>query len=342
MAYEELILSIVGISLVATIFLFLRVNKLQNELRRSQQDLVDKMTPIQSITSLTMGLTTSASNLQMEAGNIKEHAMKIATLGEKYGEAERMTRTIHSILIGSYSKGRTGEQVLRKMMAELARTGLVESNVPFGTRVVEYAVKFQDGKILAVDSKVVGTAQLEKLHREDIDEDERNSIANELISKIKGKIEEVTSYIDTKRTLPYAIMAIPDSLLEYSPELIGEASKRNVLIAGYSSVPPLIEYFVKIHAYYSVQQDVETLSNSLMEVHRALNKFTPNYFSNRFDKPVSVITKATTEVKESVSQALSQVDVEKLARKGNEKVLDTTASPHDDKDAENESGDAEP
>jgi DNA anti-recombination protein RmuC len=109
--------------------------------------------------------------------------------------------------------------------------------------------------MLAIDSKMVATAEVERLHGDSISEAERSELADQLVSQILGKIDEVASYIDPGRTVPFAVMAIPDSIIEHGTSLVGEASRRNVIVLGYSSVPPLIEYFYKVHSAYAVQQD---------------------------------------------------------------------------------------
>src|SRR5207247_2516751 len=180
-------------------------------------------------------------------------------------------------------------------------------------RVMEYAVKFSDGKIVAIDSKMVGTDELERLHDEAIPEEERNARAANLVLKLRGKIDEVAGYIEPGRTLPFSIMAIPDSLVEHGANLIGEASKRNVIILGYSSVPPLIEYFFKIHSSYTIQQDVEAIFQSMMSAQQSLSRFTDSYFANRFLKPLQVLTRAVGELQEGVRKALQSVNVERGA-----------------------------
>lgn len=297
------------------------MSRLQSEFRKTEKEITEKIAPIAMLSSVAQGLQTGVSNIQTEVGNIKQQAERIATLGEKYQTTEDLTKRIHSMLIGSYQKGRTGEQVLKQMMAELSRTGLVESNARFGTRTVEYAVRFSDGKILAIDSKVVGTSELERLHDDDIAEDERNQIADSLVKNMRGKIDEVAGYIEAGRTLPFAVMAIPDSLVEHGVSLMGEASRRNVIVLGYSSVPPLIEYFFKVHSAYVVQQDVAVIFESLTQVNTSLSKFTDNYFANRFARPLRTLGSAVDEVHAGVRSALQSADSERLLNSTKETLL---------------------
>lgn len=105
------------------------------------------------------------------------------------------------------------------------RGGFVETNIPFGSRVVEYGVRFRDGKILAIDSKFPATKELEMVNGDGISEEEKARITRGLVNAVTGRIDEVAGYIDPGSTLPFAVIAIPDSLMEYSPQFVGEASK---------------------------------------------------------------------------------------------------------------------
>jgi DNA anti-recombination protein RmuC len=226
------------------------------------------------------------------------------------------------------------------MMGELSRAGLVESSVPLGTRVCEYAVKFDDGKILAIDSKVVATSELDRLHADGLSEEERNEMASQIIARIRGKIDEVASYIDPGRTVPFAVMAIPDSIIEYGTGLMAEASRRNVIVLGYSSVPPLIEYFYKVHSAYSVQQDVALIYAGLARVNTSLNKFTDAFFANRFSKPLKTMATATAEIQDGIRRALLSASPEQLTTpETNTEILpsqpDTDESESEGKDDAN-------
>jgi hypothetical protein len=109
-------------------------------------------------------------------------------------------------------------------------------------------------------------------------------------------------------------MAIPDSVLEYGVSIMGEASRRNVIVLGYSSVPPLIEYFFKVHSAYAVQQDVGVIFDSLSAVNTSLSKFTDHYFANRFAKPLKTMSSAVEEVQSGVRSALSSADSRALLK----------------------------
>jgi hypothetical protein len=72
-----------------------------------------------------MTLSSSIADVNTQIGNIGQQAIKIETLGKKYEETEALTRRMYNIMIGSYEKGKSGENTLRNMMNELMKIGLV-------------------------------------------------------------------------------------------------------------------------------------------------------------------------------------------------------------------------
>ncbi len=262
-------------------------------------------------------LSSSITDMTKSIGEIKEQATKIETLGKKYEETEGLTRRIYSIMIGSYEKGRSGENYLRNMMNELLKIGIVRENVHIGTKVVEYCVTFSDGKLLPIDSKVVATKDVEELFDENTTDQQRSALQKKIKNALSRKVLEVCEYIDPQTTLPCAVMAIPDSLVDLSSEIVPEAIRRNVMVAGYSAVPQLIVYFVRIHGFYEIEEDVAELKDRLMAIQQKLSKLDDNFFANRFDRPVKMLTNATLQVR----QILSSVSGSLLSSSYNTKEL---------------------
>jgi DNA anti-recombination protein RmuC len=249
-----------------------------------------------------MTLSTSIADINKSIGDIGQQAMKIETLGQKYAETETLTRKMYYIMIGSYEKGKSGENYLRNMMNELMKIGLVRENVPIGSNVVEYGIVFSDGKILAIDSKVVATHDIENLLDEKTSEQDREVLRKKIKTSLASKVTEVCKYIDPKSTLPCAVMAIPDSVVNLTTEIVPEAVRRNVMIAGYSAVPQLIVYFIRIHGFYAIKEDVAELKDRLMTIHQEIAKLDDRFFSNRFERPMSMLTKATLDVRQTIAK----------------------------------------
>ncbi len=111
----------------------------------------------------------------------------------------------------------------------------------------------------------------------------------------------MTKHIDSKVTRPCAVMAVPDSIVELSSEVVPDAVQRNVMIVGYSAVPQLIVYFVRIHGFYDIQVDVGEMKDRMMSIQQELTKLDDNFFSNRFDRPLTMLNNAVLQTRNVVS-----------------------------------------
>lgn len=306
--FEEIAL---GIALFTVIVLIWTLTKISS-LRKTMGDMKSKIdvmsAPADTLTQVATALQQNIGTLSQSIGNISTQAMKIETLGKKYEETEALTRRMYNIMIGSYEKGKSGENYLRNMMNELMKIGLVRENVPIGSKVVEYCVVFNDGKLLAIDSKVVATRDVETLFDEETSDKDRGVLRKKIVTGLRKKVKEVCQYIDPQTTLPCAVMAIPDSLVDLSSEIVPDAVRKNVLVAGYSAVPQLIVYFIRIHGFYAIEEDVAELKDRLMTIQQEVSKLDDKFFASRFERPMTMLTNATLRVRRvitSISGVLS-------------------------------------
>jgi hypothetical protein len=311
--WEELIIAIASISSILAVIVLAKMFSMQKAMTemKTQFDVTtaavaapaNTLTQVaNSLSQNAMTLSSSIADVNTQIGNIGQQAMKIETLGKKYEETEALTRRMYNIMIGSYEKGKSGENTLRNMMNELMKIGLVRQNVPVGTKVVEYGVVFNDGKILAIDSKVVATQDIDNLLDEKTSEQDREALRKKIRTSVANKMAEVCKYIDPSSTLPCAVMAIPDSVVALTNEVVPEAVAKNVMIAGYSAVPQLIVYFIRIHGFYSIKEDVAELKERLLTIQQATSKLDDKFFANRFDKPIGMLTKATGEMRQTIGK----------------------------------------
>jgi hypothetical protein len=95
-------------------------------------------------------------------------------------------------------------------------------------------------------------------------------------------------------------MAVPDSIINLSSEVVPEAVQKSVMIVGYSAVPQLVFYFVKIHGFYSIEEDIETMKERFYAIQQELTKLDEKFFSNRFDRPIKMISNAVQETQDVV------------------------------------------
>jgi DNA anti-recombination protein RmuC len=231
--WEEIIIAVASISSILVVIVLAKMFSMQKSMAemKTKFDITAAtvVAPANTLTQVAnslsqnaMTLSSSIADVNTQIGNIGQQAMKIETLGKKYEETEALTRRMYNIMIGSYEKGKSGENTLRNMMNELMKIGLVRQNVPVGTKIVEYGVVFNDGKILAIDSKVVATQDIDSLLDEKTSEQDREALRKKIKTSVANKMSEVCKYIDPSSTLPCAVMAIPDSVIALTNEVVPE------------------------------------------------------------------------------------------------------------------------
>lgn len=304
----DLIEVVLGVVVLVLLLALVQLFSLGSKVEKIQASVREMSAPAKTLTDITVALQNQVGSLNETVGmmgqsvtSISTQAQKIEEIGKKYEETEALTRRIHHIMIGSYEKGRTGENYLRNMMAELMKIGIVKQNAHVGGKVVEYGVVFSDGKMLPIDSKVVATREVEMLYDEGLSEEERSRCMSAIRSGLKRKIDEVCKYIDPQVTLPCAVMAVPDSLLELSSEVVPDAVQRNVMVVGYSAVPQLIVYFVRIHGFYDIQEDVAAMKDRLMAIQQELSKLDEDFFSNRFERAITMLGNAVQQTRSVIT-----------------------------------------
>ena len=160
---------------------------------------------------------------------------------------------------------------------------------------------FKDGKVVPIDSKIVATEDIGGLFDEGVTADDRARLVDKVRRRVKDKIPEVQKYISPPRTLPFAIMCVPDSVMEVVSEVIPEAVEK-VILLGYSAVPQLIEYFVQTHGFYAIGEDMEELQNRISRAQREVSRLDDKFFTNRFEKPLRTVNGALSVMKEVASR----------------------------------------
>ena len=298
-----------GLAVVVAILFWLR-GSLQKALNEMRVQVTAASAPVQALGPVVAGVNQAVTGLGSEIKEISLQAEKIATLGQRYEEAEKLTKDIHSVLVGSYSKGKAGEEALRRSMIHLIKTGQVKTGQPLGSGIVEYAIVFRDGKMLAVDSKVVSTDEVSALCDDNMSGEDRAKTISKIKAGVRQKIPEVQKYIDPPSTLPMAVMALPDSIIDVMSDLIPEAMERNVILLGYSAVPQLIGYFMRIHESYTVEQDVATLKEKISRVQQELSQLDDKFFRNHIQKPFGTIDEAFDKIRSVVMSIRNTLNFE--------------------------------
>jgi hypothetical protein len=152
--------------------------------------------------------------------------------------AAESLRRLEAVLAGAPTRGAAGENLLERALAQLP-PDIRGVNVAFGGRVVEYALRLPGGRWLPIDSKWTSVGTLDRLSQTD-DPAERRRLSEAVARELRGRVRDMSKYLDPERTLSLGVVAVPDAVHAATAEVHGEGYRDGVLIVPYSLAMPLL------------------------------------------------------------------------------------------------------
>jgi DNA recombination protein RmuC len=209
------------------------VARSQEQLRaESQRSREDALAGIAAATQDLQGRLAQAQRALAEVRAIEQ------ARGSQLDRATDSLRRLEVVVAGSHSRGAAGEGVLARAFAHLP-ADMLERNAAFEGRVVEYALRLPGGRLLPVDSKWTGVAELERLETT-ADADERRRLRDQLAREVRLRAREMARYVDHERTLGLAVLAVPDAVHAETAEAHAPAAREGVLVVPYSLALALV------------------------------------------------------------------------------------------------------
>lgn len=149
-------------------------------------------------------------------------------------------RHLCDVMIGSKTKGESGERLLKSMIRPMIDNGFVETKleIPDRKTEVEFGFKLDENLYVPIDSKWDGQP------RKNIDD-------------MKNK------YIGAKNTAPYGLLSVPDKNFEDYEKNLTYGRERGVFIVRDSMVFPTLGIIKMFYDKYKASEDVEDLSKML-------------------------------------------------------------------------------
>ncbi len=219
-------------------------------------------------------LAEAALGIRGEIGQAQRALAEVKALEQ--GRARQMDfaaeslRRLEAVMAGSGSRGAAGENVLLRALAQLP-PDLLELNVAFGAKVVEYALRLPGGRYLPIDSKWTSATSLARLEEED-DPGERRRIAEQVARDVRGRIREMSKYLDPERTHALALLAVPDAVYLAVPEVHGEGYREGVLIVPYSLALPYLLALYRLIVRFGSAPDAEAVAARLAGLEESLRR----------------------------------------------------------------------
>jgi DNA recombination protein RmuC len=221
-----------------------------------------------------VGLAGATQDLQGRLAHAQRALAEVKALEQARGsQLDRATdslRRLELVVAGSGSRGAAGENVLARAFAQLP-PDLLETNAAFGGRVVEYALRLPGGRLLPVDSKWTGVAEIERLETTD-DPDERRRLRDQVAREVRLRVREMAKYLDPERTLALAVLAVPDAVHAEAPEAHAEGWREGVLVVPYSLALPFVLTLYRLTVRFASAPDAEEVAARLARLPELLQR----------------------------------------------------------------------
>jgi DNA recombination protein RmuC len=242
-----------------------RLSRVQDEMRHEAQRARE---------ASLLRLAEATQGLRGEIGQTQRALVEVKALEE--GRARQMERAaeslrrVEAVLSGSGSRGAAGENILDRAFAQLP-PDLLQRNVAFGSRVVEYALRLPAGRFLPIDSKWTSAAALERLATSD-DAAERRRLGEQVARDVRLRIREVSKYLDPERTLSLALLAVPDAVYVVCPEVHGDGHREGVLVVPYSLALPYVLAVYRLALRFGASLELEPIAARLRILEDSLRR----------------------------------------------------------------------
>jgi DNA recombination protein RmuC len=170
-------------------------------------------------------------------------------------------KRLETIVAGSATRGAAGENILERALAQLP-PDLLETNVAFGNKVVEYALRLPGGRYLPIDSKWTSVAVIERLAA-CADAEERRRLVEHVARDLRLKVREMGKYLDPERTLGFGLLAVPDGAYGVAPQCHADGYREGVLVVPYSLALPYVLAVYRLTLRFGAAVDTSQLSAQL-------------------------------------------------------------------------------
>src|SRR5688500_4040680 len=154
---------------------------------RQQDDLRQDVTRGREASVLQ--LADTAREIHAQLGNAHRALAEVKALetgrAQKLDQAADSLRRLEAVVAGSSTRGAAGENILARALGQLP-PDLLELNVAFGNKIVEYALRLPGGKYLPIDSKWTSVGVLERLEATGDAPQERKRLSDQVVRDVRG------------------------------------------------------------------------------------------------------------------------------------------------------------
>jgi DNA recombination protein RmuC len=214
-------------------------------------------------------------------------------------------KRLEAVVAGSPTRGVAGENILARALAQLP-PDLIEVNVAFGNKCVEYALRLPGGRYLPIDSKWTSVGALERLAEVE-DAVERRKLVDQIARDVRTRVRDMTKYLDPERTLSLGLLAVPDAVYSAAPEAHGEGYREGVLVVPYSLALPYVLALYRLVVRFGATVDTDQLTAHVRSLGECLRKMDEE-IEGRMSKGLVQIQNARDAMRDQVAAAQRTAD----------------------------------
>jgi len=254
-------------------------------------------------------LAETAQGIRGELGLAQRTLAEVKALEQ--GRARQMEmaadsiKRLEAVVAGSPTRGVAGENILARALAQLP-PDLIEVNVAFGNKCVEYALRLPGGRYLPIDSKWTSVGALERLAVVE-DAVERRKLVDQIARDVRTRVRDMTKYLDPERTLSLGLLAVPDAVYSAAPEAHGEGYREGVLVVPYSLALPYVLALYRLVVRFGATVDTDQLTAHIRSLGECLRKMDEE-IEGRLSKGLVQIQNARDAMRDQVATAQRTAD----------------------------------
>lgn len=249
-------------------------------------------------------LARSAQAIRGDVGDARRALAEVRAIEQaRSGQMEQAAlslRRLEAVLAGSASRGAAGEHVLARSFAQLP-PDLLERNVPFGARVVEYALRLPGGRLLPVDSKWSSAASLGRLEEVE-DPVERRRAVEQVAREVRGRIRELGKYLDPDRTAGLAVMAVPDAVHVVATDALADGWRDGIVVVPYSAALAYVLTVYRLALRLGTASQLDELAGRVQVASECLRR-AADEVDGRLSRGVVQVQNARDALREQVATA---------------------------------------
>lgn len=341
---EILVSSVVAVATMTVVLILLRrgqdraleglqnasrsLQELQGEmlrLSRAQEDLRHDVQRTREASLLQ--LAEAAQGIRGDIGQAQQALAEVKALEQgrarQFEQAADSLKRLEAVVAGSSTRGVAGENILSRALSQLP-ADLLEVNVSFGSRIVEFALRLPGGFYLPIDSKWTSVATLERLDDAKEAAPERRKLVEQVVRDVRGKIREMTKYLEPERTLGLGLLAVPDAVHEVALEALGEGYRLGVVVVPYSLALPYILALYRLILRFGSAVDTDQLAHRLRSLEEML-RGASDEVESRFSRSLVQLQNARDALRDSLSDAHRMA--ERLLRNAESEASDSMIRP---------------